>query len=177
MMRVVLPAVILFFFIFEGSVMQVFSAAYFVASSIFVPRFVMMLILLVAIFMKRSTALVYGLIFGLGMDVIYTDYIGVYVFTMAFTAYLIASFAPLFHPSLLTALFLCLLGVVILEFQVYGLYAVIGIAQVRMDDFLYERLLPTLVLNAVFLIVVYYPMKRYFHTLEAAKREQRKAMG
>lgn len=177
MIRLVLPVVILFFFVFEGTVMQVFSAEFFDVSYELIPRFVMVLILLVAFFMKRSTALIYGLIFGLGMDVIYSDYIGVYVFTMAFTAYIIASISPLFHTNLLTAFFLGLLGVAILEFQVYGLYTVIGIAQVSMNDFLYERLLPTLVLNGGFIILVYYPMRRHFHALDAAKREQKNAVG
>lgn len=174
MIRVLLPLVIFFFFVFEGTVMQVFSADYFDVPYAVVPRFVMVMVLFVAFFMKRSTALIYGLVFGLGMDVIYSDYIGVYMFTIAFTGYIMASIVPLFHINVLTTLFLGLLGVVILEFQVYGLYAVIGIAPMPMNVFLYERLMPTLVLNGAFIILVYYPMQRYFRAYDAVKREQKR---
>lgn len=158
--------------------MQVFSPEYFDLPYELIPRFVMAVILFIALFAGRATALTYGLIFGLLSDVVYTDYIGIYFFAMAFTAYIIASIAALFHhKNLFTIFILGLFGIVMLEFQVYGLYIVVGIAQVSMDHFLYERLLPTLILNGVFIVLAYYPLRRYFHALDAAKRENKRAIG
>src|SRR5699024_10241381 len=109
--------------------MQVFSPEYFNVSYELIPRFAMAIILFIALFMNRSTALSYGLIFGLLSDVVYSDYIGVYFFSMAFTAYIIATLSSLFRTNLMAVLFLGLLGIVMLEFQVYGMYMVVGIAR------------------------------------------------
>ncbi|HET7522403.1 MAG TPA: rod shape-determining protein MreD [Bacillales bacterium] len=172
MIRIGLPVVTFFFFLFEGTVMQVFSPEWFGVSLELVPRFVMVIILFIAFFLNRQTALVYGLVFGFLTDVVYSDVLGVYFFSMAFTAYLVASFAGLFHTNLFTMMFLGLLGVVLLEFQVYGMYWFTGIAQRSMDDFLNGRLWPTLVLNGVFIILMYYPLKRLFAAFENARRQE-----
>ncbi|HET7628317.1 MAG TPA: rod shape-determining protein MreD [Bacillales bacterium] len=162
MIRPWLPLVTFFFFIFDGTVMQVFSAHWFGADIHLIPRFAMILVLFTAVFYKRSTSLAYGLIFGFMQDIIYTDIIGVYSFTMAFTAYLIASFAALFRKNVFSAFALVLFGVVLLEFQVYGLYSIIGVSNASLHQFLYERLFPSLVLNGGFFICAYYPVRKGF---------------
>lgn len=172
MIRVWLPLLIFFFFVFDGTVMQVFSAHWFGTPYVFVPRFTMVLILFIAVFLKRSTALLYGLIFGLMTDIVYSDIIGVYFFSMAFTGYMIGSFAPLFRKGWASILSLGLLGIVLLEFQVYGLYTIIGIADVPLHPFLYTRLFPTLVLNAVFIVLMYSPMRKLFRAIEAANLQE-----
>lgn len=152
--------------------MQVFSPQWFGVSYDLIPRFAMVVILFIGIFMNRPLALAYGLIFGFLYDVVYTDVIGVYFFSMAFTAYIIASIAPAFQKSLLTSFFLGLLGIVLLEFQVYGLYSIVGIAQMPLNDFLYDRLPPTLLLNGVFIILVFYPLRKLFMELDHMNKQE-----
>lgn len=171
MIRIWLPVIAFFVFLFESTVMQVFSPEYFGTTLDLVPRFVMVIILYIACFSNRRTALTYGLIFGFLTDVVHSDVIGVYFFSVAFTAYVIASFAGLFHTNLFTMLFLGLLGVVFLEFQVYGMYSITGIAEQSMNDFLNDRLLPTLLLNAVFIILLYFPLKKLFATIDDGRGE------
>lgn len=151
--------------------MQVFSSHWFGASFELVPRFAMVIILFIAFYVKRSTAVAYGLIFGLLTDIVYTDIIGVYFFTMAFTAYLMASFASIFRQGLSSTLLLGILGVVLLEFQVYGLYTIIGLADTPLRAFLYDRLFPSLLLNGVFIIVMYFPMRKLFRELQTVKQQ------
>jgi rod shape-determining protein MreD len=173
MIRAMLPFLTFIFFIVEGTVMQVFSPEWFgISDMVLIPRFVIVMILFISFFLKRSTALIYGLIFGFLWDVIYTDLIGVYFFSMTFTAYLIASISKIFHPHLIIALFLSLFGIIILEFQVYGLYTLVGIAELTTDDFLNQRLFPSLILNGVFVILIYYPLRKHFMILKEANHQE-----
>lgn len=172
MIRVWLPLLTFFFLVFDGTVMQVFSSHWFGGSFQLIPRFAMVLILFIAFFLNRSTALVYGLIFGLLSDVVYSDLVGVYFFSMAFTAYLMASISSIFRPNLFSVFFLGLLGVVLLEFQAYGLYTIVGYTEAPMHQFLYDRLLPSLVLNGVFIILIYFPLRRLFSAIEMAQRRE-----
>ncbi|HET7578810.1 MAG TPA: rod shape-determining protein MreD [Bacillales bacterium] len=172
MIRVWLPLLTFFFFVFDGTVMQVFSSHWFGASYQLIPRFAFAMILFIAFFLNRSTALIYGLIFGLLSDIVYTDLIGVYFFSMAFSAYLMASFASLFRPRLIAVFLLGLMGMVLLEFQAYALYSIIGYTELPMKPFLYNRLFPSLVLNGVFIILMYYPVNKVFAAIETARRQE-----
>lgn len=172
MIRVWLPTLTFFFFIFSGTVMQVFSPHWFGVPYELVPRFSMVVILFIGIFVNRPVALVYGLIFGFLYDIVYTNVIGVYFFSMAFTAYIIASIAQAFRNSLYTTFFLGLLGIVMLEIQVYGLYSIVGIAQMPLKPFLYDRLIPTLLLNGIFIILVFYPFRRLFHAIDHVRKQE-----
>lgn len=171
MIRVWLPLLTFFFFVFDGTVMEVFSSHWFGATYELVPRFAMVMILFIALYINRPTAVIYGLIFGLLTDIVYTEIVGVYFFSMAFTAYLIASIASTFRPNLFSTFLLGILGVILLEFQVYGLYTIIGVAETPLRAFLYDRLFPSLLLNGVFIILMYFPLRKLFRALEAAKQQ------
>lgn len=177
MIRVWLPVLTFFFFVFDGTVMQVIFPEGTGTPYVLIPRFTMIIILFIAFFMSRSTALLYGLIFGFLTDIVYSDIIGVYFFSMAFTAYLMASISKIFRTSLLAVFLLGLLGVVLVEFQAYGMYSIVGITHVSLDEFLYVRLFPSLVLNGLFIIVMYVPMKKLFAALKAAKQRQSDKIG
>jgi rod shape-determining protein MreD len=175
--RVWLPVLTFFFFVFDGTVMQVIFPEGTGTPYVLIPRFTTVLILFIAFFMTRPTALVYGLIFGFLTDIVYSDIIGVYFFSMAFTAYLMASISKIFRRNLLATFLLGLLGIVLLEFQVYGMYSIVGITRVSLNEFLYDRLFPSLVLNGLFIIVMYVPMKKLFAAIRAAKQRQSDQIG
>lgn len=166
MRRIVLPLLVFFFFIFEGTVMQVFSPQAFGFETVIVPRFVMVMIVFIAMYFSMSKTLVYAIVVGILYDLIYTDLIGVYLFSMAFSAYVISLCTKVIHTNSIVGLLFSLISVTILDFLVYGIYTLIGIADLPVTVFLSERLFPSLIVNGVFFILMYYPMRRLFEKMK-----------
>lgn len=158
--RVLLPCLIFVFFISEGTVMQVFSPENYEFEMVLVPRFAIILIMIIAVHKSLSEALLYGIVAGLLYDILYTDFIGVYTFSMGVSAYIAGLSAKVIHVNLITGIGLSIVVVALLDIQVFGLYSIIGFIKMPFKVFLYDRLFPSLVLNSIFFILAYYPFRR-----------------
>lgn len=161
-----------FLFIIQGTVMTVFSPEWFGYQIAMIPHFVMVVVIYIAIFVNRGLALKYGIIFGLMIDLIYTSVLGVYGFGIGLTVYLISYLSKVFHMNLIVVLFVCMVGVSLLECEVYGIYSLIGLAKQPFLSFVEGRLPPTAILNGVFSIIVFYPLRRYLLTMDADSTEE-----
>jgi rod shape-determining protein MreD len=64
--------------------------------------------------------------------------------------------------NLLITSIVSLIGVALLEIAVFEMNTLIGITAIDFTSFLKMRLIPTLLLNAIFLIIAAYPLKRHF---------------
>lgn len=148
-------------FIFEGTVMTVFSPDRIWDHVQLVPNFVMVAVLMVSFFCNRSLALRYAVFFGFLGDIVYTSVLGVYAFCMGFTVYLLASLSKLFNMNALAVMVASLLGVCLLQIEVYFIYHLIGVTNQTFWTFLAGHLPPTLVLNAAFTILIFYPFRRF----------------
>lgn len=104
--------------------------------------------------------MVYGVIFGLLYDVVYTEILGVYMFAFPLIAYIAAKVMKWFHTHLVVACFLSMVFISVLEFYVYGIQLLIGKTTMSFEQFYADRLLPTLLVNALFLLVFSYPLKQ-----------------
>lgn len=164
--RFLLVVIVFLAFLFESIFVELIPPERFDIDRVFVPRFMIVLIMLISLFYNRNKAVLYALIFGLLYDVIYTDIIGVYMFSFPLIVYIISLSMKVLHANLLVVFFLVVLGISLLEGLIFGILYIVNIAQMDWNQFLYDRLFPTLVLNGVFLIIVYYPMKNYLLKLE-----------
>ncbi|WP_257346323.1 rod shape-determining protein MreD [Pseudalkalibacillus decolorationis] len=171
MIRFLLPFLTYLLFIIESTVMQVFTPQHMDNDTVLIPRLVMIMIGFIAIYLSPTRGVVYGMVFGLLYDLIYTDLIGVYMFSMGLTAYITAFIARFFHGNIFVTLFIMLIGLSTFEIMVYGLYSLIGIAEVAWETFIYQRYLPTLLLNGVFVVIVYYPLRKWLLDLSAGLQE------
>lgn len=156
-----LPVLLVLLFISESIFTDLFPAQLFSIERIFVPHFLFVVIMFITIFVNQKYGMMYGAIFGLLFDIVYTEIIGVYMFSYALIAYIMAKAIKIVHSNILVSSILSLLGIAILEFFVFGVNILIGNVQsVDLNTFVYNRLFPTLVLNSVFVIIVSYPLKR-----------------
>jgi rod shape-determining protein MreD len=171
MKKILLPFLIYLAFISESSLMQAFLPHENGMEWQFIPRFSMVMILFIAMYLNTTYGLLYGLAFGLLTDLLYTDIIGVYLFSMAATAYITSVFSRYLFGNLIVTLLLSVVGVAILEFFVYGLNSLIGISNQMIDLFLYKRLLPTLILNGFFAILIYYPYVKQLNQVKDTLKE------
>lgn len=160
MKRVYLPAILFLFFIIEGTIMQVIAPENYGSAIVLVPRFTMIIIVFVALYVSIPLAVFYAIVIGLLYDVIYTDFIGIYMFSMAVTAYIVGQSAKVMHINAIVGMLVSFVTVIVLDFLVYGVYTLIGFVDMPIKLFMLERLLPSLLLNGVFFILIYVPMKK-----------------
>ncbi|RXI98402.1 rod shape-determining protein MreD [Anaerobacillus alkaliphilus] len=160
MQRFLLPFIIFLLFIIEGTIMQIITPERFGSDYIIIPRFAFVVVIIVAIFFGRTTGTVYALVLGLLQDVIYTHVLGVYMFSMAFITYLLGFSFKVFQKNLFLLIITAVFGTILLDYLVYGIYSMIGITTILHNLFFYERLMPSLIVNTVFLIIFSFPLRK-----------------
>ncbi|MFC7371249.1 rod shape-determining protein MreD [Fictibacillus iocasae] len=166
MNRILLPFLAYAAFVAESTVMQLVLPEYDGSGWLLVPRFALVIILFISMYLKPQIGIVYALVIGLLTDLLYTDIIGVYMFSAALTAYIISVLSRFVFGNIFVAVFLAIIGVTCLEVLVFGLNSLVGVADMPWDVFLYDRLLPTLLLNSVFTIVIYYHIVRHLQKMK-----------
>jgi rod shape-determining protein MreD len=138
----------------------------------FAPRFFLVFIVFAAIYIGQTRAIVYGFIFGMLYDCVYTELLGVYAFAFTLIAYMVSKMMKVFHQHWLIACFLSLLSITVLELYVYGIQLLIGRTGMPFQAFCLQRLWPTLLLNVVFLILFSYPLKQRLVKIKRLEREE-----
>lgn len=124
-----------------------------------IPRFLIMYLIFISIYYSRNRAMVYGLVFGVLYDVFFIDIIGLYSFLYPLIC-LIASFIVKYiHQHLLVTTILSLVLVALLEFVLYHFFSLIGLTDISLSVFVFERLLPTMIANSIFLIMLGWAFK------------------
>jgi rod shape-determining protein MreD len=124
-----------------------------------IPRFLIMYLIFISIYYSRNRAMVYGLVFGLLYDVVYIDIIGLYSFLYPLIC-LIASFIVKYiHRNLLVTTVISLVLVAGLEFALYQFFTLIGLRDISLQVFVRERLIPTMIANSIFLVVLGWAFK------------------
>lgn len=153
-------------FIIEGTVLQVFSPDYWGMQVIMVPRFVVVLLIFGALFLGRIQGLFMGLLFGLMYDVVYGSVIGIYGFSMALVSYFSGLTFRIFQQNIFLILLTVLVALTLHEFLVYGVFYLINFADMDVHFFFFNRVIPTLVLNMIFAILVSYPARVILQQLQ-----------
>lgn len=68
------------------------------------------------------------------------------------------------QTNIIVAFLISLLGIALLELGVYEMDFLIHITTLEFMSFLEMRLYPSLILNATFLLITSYPLKRHFES-------------
>lgn len=160
MIRGLLPFIIFILFSLEGTVIQLITPDRFGSNLIVVPRFAFLVVIVVTIFLGRIKGTIYALILGLFQDVIYTHILGVYLFSMGLITYLLGFEYKIFKKNLSLLIITAVFATLLLDYLVYGIHTVVGITQLAHERFVYERLLPSFIVNSLFMIVFAYPLRK-----------------
>lgn len=172
MKKFLLPLLFLFLFIFESLFIQFLPGDFLGHNRIFVPRFLFCAVLLLTIFVGRKPGMIYAAILGLVFDIVYIEIIGIYLFLFPFVIYLISKIMHVLQANLIVAFLVTLIGVGLLEFGVFAMDLLIHVTNLDILSFLNLRLYPTLMLNAVFLLIFIYPLKRFMEKYAILGRDE-----
>ncbi|GAF64071.1 rod shape-determining protein MreD [Bacillus sp. TS-2] len=173
MSRAYLSLLLFVFFVIEGTIFQYITHSI-ENEYMVVARLVVVLLVFIGTFMGRSASIFYGISFGLLYDVVYSDLLGVYLFGFGLIGYLFSMPYKRIQDSLIYPILLSVGAVLFIEFYQYGLFLLIDYTSMPINQFLNERLWPTLVGNVCFAILFIYPAKRLItYVLQQSKLRER----
>jgi len=169
MARFLLTALVLLLFVLEGTVVQVLSPSTGGLSWMTVPRFALVCSILISMFLGRREGLYYGLAFGFLQDVLYGQVIGIYSVSMMVASYFSGLIVLLFQRGFGMVFITTILVIFGHEWLLYSMYRVFSLAPHDVQWILNRQILPTVIMNAVFALVIYLPIRRLCKAIESKK--------
>ena len=119
-----------------------------------VPRFFILFLIYITIYYSPKQAMIYAFIFGLLYDVFYIDIIGLYVVLYPSLCFVANMVVQAIHKHLLVSVVISLLLLCCLEFVIYQFNLLIGYTHTSVVDFASYRLIPTLLANSLFVVML-----------------------
>ena len=120
--------------------------------SIAAPHFFIIVLCFITVYYSPVQGIYYGLLFGFLFDTVYTELVGIYIFAYPILAYLVYSVMKVLQLNLFIVVSIILASAVAL--YVYGFLTLLGRTHMPAYVFFTDRLLSTLLLNAIFLLIV-----------------------
>jgi rod shape-determining protein MreD len=170
--KFLLPLLFLFLFIFESLFVEFLPEKIFGFERILVPHFLFTALLFLTIYVGKKQGIIYAAIFGLLFDIVYVEIIGIYFFLYPFISYLVYKLMQVIQANIIIAFLVSLVGIALLEIGVYEMNYLIHVTNLDFISFINLRFYPTLLLNAAFIIIVAYPLKRFFEKHSEAMRDE-----
>lgn len=168
MKRIILPLILTLAFYGESIFVDLLPPEAFGAERVIVPHFLLTLLIIMGIYYVRNHALLYAALFGLLFDVYYTETIGIYLFLYPISVYLGSKMARVLRVNIFTSAIVVLIHVAIVELIVYAFIVLVFRISMTPNEFALFRLLPTLILNFAFFILVFFSFSRF---LQKRKKE------
>jgi rod shape-determining protein MreD len=158
MKRLFLPLILLLLLVLEGVALDILPSTLIRGDLMITPHWVLMFLVLVAVLHDRENSyysILYASIFGLLIDVAYTGILGVYMFSYAVVIYLIHGLKNMLHSNIYSVLLLGIIGIIAADLIINVIYYVVGIMESTWMDYMMYRLLPSILANSIFILILY----------------------
>lgn len=167
-----IPVLVIIFFCVESQFVNFIPSRLFSQYWIIVPRFLFLLLIFITVYYDKKLGLIYALVTGLIMDIVFIDILGIYLFWYPVTIFLVSILMKNWHANLFIVAFVSLLAITFVEFGIYGFFSILQIANMPLKFFVSHRLFPTLGANLAFYILFSYSLKKYFSRLRKIRSEE-----
>lgn len=158
MKRLLIPLILFVLVVFEGVAIDLLPDSFIASQFIIVPHWVLIYLILVSLFYDTADsfyAVIYGIAFGLLIDIVYTGVLGVYMITYAIGIYAIMLMKRVLQANWYMTIIMSIIAIVIVEFTLGFIYSVVNIAEPLSFGFIKYRLLPTILANIIILGLLY----------------------
>ncbi|WP_284139723.1 MULTISPECIES: rod shape-determining protein MreD [unclassified Virgibacillus] len=158
MKRLYIPLILFLLLVLEGVALDFLPTTFFHAHLMVVPHWVLLFLICVAMFYERENvhiATFYAVLFGMLIDIVYTDVLGVYMFIYGVAVYIVRSLTKYLHANFYVAILFTILIVGIADTAIYIIYTVIGITDIQWDTYVIYRLSPSIIANIIFMCLLY----------------------
>lgn len=154
--------------IFDGSLSYVFQKYLYTNTNDAICSLMTIGLILTIFFIPDERYIVIiAAIVGLIYDSFFTGILGVYAFLLGLLAYVVRYFEEYIPHTPLFIGLICLLSLAFMTTSVYAINEFIGMTKVDFTDFVATVLGPTLALNIVLFIILYFPLSRLLLKLKA----------
>lgn len=163
MRRLYLPLILFLFIVLEGVALDLLPVQLLSTQTLIVPHWVLVILIFIVIFYDKEDtyySIVYGVVFGLLIDVVYTGILGIYMFSYGFTIYIVHELRKLVHTNFYAVTIIGMIGIALTDLFINTIYKMIGLADIIWVDYLLVRLLPTVLANLIILIILYPFLKK-----------------
>lgn len=163
MKRLYLPLILFLLMISEGVALDILPKRLLTSDYMIVPHWVFIFLIFITIFYDKENtyySVLYGVIFGLLIDIVYTGYLGIYMFSYALVVYIIHGLKKRFYTNILVTIVIGIIGISIADIVINLIYSSIGVIDIYWKEYLQLRLLPTILANIIFLIIFYSIVKK-----------------
>ena len=163
MKRIYLPLILLLFVVLEGVALDLLPMQLLSTKALLVPHCVLIILIFIVFFydlVDTYYSIIYGIIFGLLIDVVYTGVLGIYMFSYGFVIYLIHELRKLVHTNFYAVTIIGIIGIILADVFIHTIYTMIGYADVLWDEYIMLRLVPTVLANLIILIILYPFLKK-----------------
>lgn len=171
-LRFVFPIGLFVMFVLDGSVSKVFSGFLFSYPYAMVSHLIVLWLVLACFFEEDVHIPIYGFAVAVGVlcDVYYSGILGLFMFLYPLIVWLTKLIAQYFPTTFLSVLMIFFIDIAMFEFLNFIAYAATGVMKANFANFLLYDLAPTLALNLIFLVILYFPIRALFDKYRVAKR-------
>ena len=153
----ILPIFIFLALIMDGIIMNVFSSHLISNQYVLTPRLVLFVLVIFTFFFPKQPLFLYAVLFGLIYDSFYSGILGLYAAGFGTIIYLLKKIHKYVVPSAVMLIIIYILALTSLEVFIFLIYLFLGHAEITFQLFVVTKLGPTLLLNIVLFIMLYYP--------------------
>lgn len=159
--RICIPSVILLIAILlDGTITALFKSQLVQSYGHMIPRLIMLVFLMLSFYMPKKQLIYFSLLFGFLYDMYYSGILGVYAAYLTIMVYGISKIREVFFPNVFIIGLVGIISFSVVETLIYMTYRVINVTNITILEFAAQRLGPTLLLNACFFTILYYPLKK-----------------
>lgn len=158
MKHFILQVILFLLLVAEGVALDLLPASLTSSDTLIVPHWVFIFLLLIGLFFDSNDtfySILYGVIFGLLIDIVYTGVLGIYMFIYPFALYIGHLLKRLLQSNIHMTMLIAIVTMMIIEVFLMFVFSIVGIVETTTSHFIVQRLLPTLLANLLFLIPVY----------------------
>ncbi|MEI7025240.1 rod shape-determining protein MreD [Paenibacillus sp. y28] len=139
------------------------------------PHFVLAVVMFIGMYLNRHAGLVYGLIFGFMMDLLYYGHaLGVLSFCMGLCGYA-AGLMSRGPQQLFGVIFVMTLGNVVFDTLQYGVYRFfLRVTTIPFEWTFVYKIVPSMLLNLTFALLIYIPMRKWLEGMQPYIAEEDK---
>lgn len=121
----------------------------------FVPKLLFMYILLLTIYAGPKISMFFAILFGIMLDVYIGSLYGIHIFGfIAFVVFMQTAFR-VFYRDFVAMAFVVLLNTFLFDFYQFAVYRILDFISMPVFDYVALRAIPSVLVNALFFIVLY----------------------
>ncbi len=171
-LRFLFPIGLFITFFLDGSFSKVFANQFFSYPYSMVSQLVLLWLVLAYFFEGNIKIPLYGFAIAVGVltDLFYSGIFGLFIVLYPLIVWLTKLLATFFNENFFNTLLIFFIDVCVFQLLNYWAFLLIGVVHVNMGNFLLDTLAPTLALNLVYFVLLYWPIHALYGRALAKQR-------